>query len=498
MVANYEYYRDEINADQVDIEAIKLIPADYAFENTVLPIKVENNTMIVVLGTKTDKTIINTLKFITKKDIVCYVAEDELLKRNIKAIYEVASIKRAVEDLKLDLGKETKKHISEDTEIVNAPAVKLVESLLNKAISEKASDIHIEPEERDFRIRYRIDGSLINVFTLPKEIYNNIVTRIKVMCNMDISEKRIPQDGNFTHNFENSFYDMRVSSIPTVNDEKIVIRILDRYVNYLDINKIYFEQQQKSMIDKILKHNHGIILATGPTGSGKSTTLYAMLKELNKNNINITTIEEPVEYMMKGINQINVNNKAGITFARGLRSILRQDPDVIMIGEIRDEETAAIAIRAAITGHLVLSTVHTNSAFGTINRLAEMGVERYLLADAIIAVIAQRLVKKLCTFCRKEYKPSEYEARVLNLNNDNVKLYRGEGCSKCHYTGYRGRVPVSEIMYVDDSVKQAIIKETLYNDHTVNNDMINNCVKLVLNGLTTTDELIKVANGDIF
>jgi Type II secretory pathway, ATPase PulE/Tfp pilus assembly pathway, ATPase PilB len=321
-----------------------------------------------------------------------------------------------------------------------------------------------------------------------------MITRIKVVAGMDISEKRLPQDGKFQHCCKDSILDLRVSSLPTIYGEKLVLRILDRKMEYCNIEKLYESIEQRKLIKKILLRSSGIILATGPTGSGKSTTLYAMLNELNRKSVNITSIEDPVEYTISGINQINVNTKSGISFAVGLRSILRQDPDVIMIGEIRDEETAAIAIRAAITGHLVLSTLHTNDAVGTINRLAEMGIERYLLADALIAVISQRLVSKICCSCRIEYTPSKTEEKLLKIHGGS-KVYRGKGCSKCNYNGYKGRIMVSEILTIDEKLRKAISKGS---DFIIESkSLVSQCREMVLRGITTTEELIRISNGTV-
>lgn len=480
---------------------MKLIPGEFALKNTILPIKLDSNTLTVAMKNE-DNALIKALRLITKYNINTVILKESTLKSLIKYFYEMIGVDRAVEDIRLsknNLINLSKVNTDEKFMIDNAPAVKLVDHIINSAINNKASDIHIEPGDENISIRYRIDGRLINSLSIPMDVYSSIITRIKILCCMDISEKRIPQDGKCQHTYQEDTYDIRASSIPTIFGEKIVIRILNKSFYYCNLGKIFEDESQRTMIRKFMSHSHGIILMTGPTGSGKSSTLYAMLNELNKKDINITTIEDPVEYTMKGINQINVNTKAGITFAAGLRSILRQDPDVIMLGEIRDEETASIAIRAAITGHLVLSTIHTNNAYGTINRLIEMGIEKYLLADALIGIISQRLVRKICENCKEPYHPSSFERKVLKLD-ERMKLFKGRGCSFCHNTGYSGRTAVSEILYVDDGIKNNIMSMSVINDkERLRNSLqlIDNCKDIVLKGITTFDELCNISNGFI-
>ncbi|MDP4090507.1 MAG: GspE/PulE family protein, partial [Bacillota bacterium] len=404
-MSDYNFDFNELNVRDIDIDILKKLPEDFAVKYKLLPFGINKENLLIATSGESNMEIQSKLKLICKMNVLLIQCKDTLLEMLIEDAYRFLSFNRAVEALKDEIVKENEKTKSVDIkdEDAGAPAVTIVEYIIDSAIRQRASDIHIEPEEEEVRIRYRIDGDIIEFTRVLTEIYNAVTTRIKVISNMDISEKRLPQDGKCQWCSTGKYYDLRLSSIPTLFGEKFVIRVLDKSTYFCNLDMIYEDHEQRTLVKRILANSGGIILATGPTGSGKSTTLYAMINELNNRKVNITTIEDPVEYTMKGINQINVNTKAGITFASGLRSVLRQDPDIIMVGEIRDEETALIALRAAITGHLVLSTLHTNSAVGTINRLVEMGVKRYLLTDALKAVISQRLIRKICERCKISY-----------------------------------------------------------------------------------------------
>lgn len=367
----------------------------------------------------------------------------------------------------------------------------------------RASDIHIEPFEHEIRIRYRIDGDLRLVNTLGIESLAPLVARIKILAGLNIAEKRIPQDGRIMMRIGEYDVDLRVSILPVVSGEKIVIRILNRSSYEFGRERLGLSAENIEKLDRILSNPHGIILVTGPTGSGKSTTLYTVLNDLNTDKVNIVTIEDPVEYTLNGVNQVNVNTKAGLTFASGLRSILRQDPDVVMIGEIRDEETAQIATRAAITGHLVLSTLHTNDAPTTISRLVDMGVEPYLVASSITGVIAQRLVKKICPHCKQAYEASDHEKFFLCEDLEkSLTLYKGTGCGHCQQTGYIGRTGVYEIMEITKAHREAISQNkdaTVLREISLQHNMrllADECKTLVLAGITTLEELADVAVFD--
>ena len=379
--------------------------------------------------------------------------------------------------------------------------MRLVDSVIREAIPYRASDIHIEPFEKQVRVRYRIDGDLQLRAEFPIESYPAICARIKIISGLNIAERRVPQDGRINMNIGGKEYDFRVSSLPTVYGEKFVIRILDKTSFSFTRSELGFTDTENAVVDKILAHPHGIVLLTGPTGCGKSTTLYSFLKELNKSDVNIVTVEDPVEYTLPGVNQTQVNTKAKMTFASALRSILRQDPDIIMIGEIRDEETAQIAIRAAITGHLVFSTLHTNDAPGAIVRMTDMGVEDYLVSDALVGVIAQRLVKRLCPACKKRGKTTQKEMEILGLTEP-VTISRPQGCQFCNGTGYKGRVAVHEIMYLNEQMRQAVVGEKSLEklrELARANGMIslwNSCREYVLKGVTSIQELMSLDSDE--
>ena len=387
--------------------------------------------------------------------------------------------------------------IDKDDDVINNPSVRLVDSIIKEAVPFRASDIHIEPFEKAVKVRYRIDGDLRLRAEFPIESYPAICARLKILSGISIAERRLPQDGRISMTINGTDYDFRVSTLPTVYGEKFVIRVLDKTSFNFTRTDLGFTAEENVVIDKILAHAYGIVLLTGPTGCGKSTTLYSFLKEINRPNVNVITVEDPVEYTMHGVNQVQVNTKANLTFANALRSILRQDPDVIMVGEIRDEDTAEIAVRAAITGHLVFSTLHTNDAPGAVVRLEDMKVNDYLVADALVGVIAQRLVKRLCPACKKRGRTSEAEMKILGLDEP-ASVFRPQGCQFCGNTGYKGRVAVHEIMYVSERIKSAItasrsadeLRQLAEEEGMVN--LWDSCKKLVLKGVTDIAELMSL------
>ncbi|MBQ8449234.1 MAG: type II/IV secretion system protein [Clostridia bacterium] len=382
-----------------------------------------------------------------------------------------------------------------ENDVVNNPSVRLVDSIIKEAVPYRASDIHIEPFEKVVKVRYRIDGDLQERAEFAINSYSAICARIKIMAGLNIAERRVPQDGRINLIIGGKEFDFRVSSLPTVFGEKFVIRVLDKTSFRFTRDDLGFTENENVLLDKMLAKPHGIILLTGPTGCGKSTTLYSFLKEVNTSAVNIVTVEDPVEYIMPGINQTQVNTKANMTFAAALRSILRQDPDIIMIGEMRDEETAEIAVRAAITGHLVFSTLHTNDAPGAITRLEDMGVADYLVADSLVGVIAQRLVKRLCPECRKKGKSNAKEMEILGIKEP-ISIYRPMGCQFCNGTGYKGRIAVHEIMFMNENMRAAVAKEKnleVLRELAKQNGMVtlwSSCRSLVLKGVTSIQELM--------
>lgn len=389
---------------------------------------------------------------------------------------------------------------SDDSEIDDAPIVQLVRSILEQAVRQRASDIHIEALENKVRVRYRIDGALCTKMEYDNSLLPAISTRIKIMGGMDIAEKRKPQDGRLSLVIDGQEYDIRISSVPTVYGEKLVLRISSKINLTKDKKDLGFAPDELVKFDHMMSHPYGIIFVTGPTGSGKSTTLYTALSELNKDEVNIVTVEDPVEAALEGINQIQVNNKVNLTFATALRSILRQDPDIIMIGEIRDRETASIAVQASITGHLVVSTLHTNNATGTLDRMVDMGVERYMLADSVVGVIAQRLVRKLCPHCRKKRLATAEEKRIMHLTEEeSVEIYEPVGCNLCNDTGYYGRKGIFEIMEMNEEIQRLIAegsdsKNLIYAaKRNGMRTLRENGVRDVLAGITSIEELQKAS-----
>ena len=495
-------YIDGINLinSNIDKVVIRSITKELAEKYCLVPFKICKDEIHIAMNDITDIEAIDNIKFITHKKVITYKSKKEDLLLAINFYYEkedAENILRTIENQN-NIQLEDKTEAQELSEhIKNSPIVKFIDFIFNSAINMKASDIHMEPYEDIVQIRFRIDG-VLNIFKkIPTEVYSSICLRIKVISNLNIVEKRLPQDGKISYQNKNDNYDLRVSIIPTIYGEKIVIRILYKTnANFsMELAKIY--SRANIDINKFLKSNHGIILITGPTGSGKSTTLYSMLSSLNNADRSIVTIEDPVEYTLFGISQINVNNKSGLTFAEGLKSILRQDPDIIMVGEIRDEETAEIAVRAAITGHLVFSTLHTNDAVDSILRLIDMKVPAYLLADSVIAVIAQRLVRTLCNECKEEYDPSVIELKLIN-GKTGQRLFKKKGCQKCNYTGYKGRTMIFELAKLDKEQKRMIQNNEsidIIKESCIKKGMIplkDDCIKLVKDGITSIEELYKL------
>lgn len=502
-----------IELDMLDIDKslVEKFSYDFLKKNKFVPVSYDdkNGVMLVAVGRPADCNAISALAVAFNCDFDFVLVPPVQIDRYIDSIVAVISTSMALSDLNSEkdnkLFADAKSQMQvvafKEEEVINNPAVRLVDSFIKEAIPYRASDIHIEPFDKVVRVRYRIDGDLQTRAEFPIESYPAICARLKIMAGMNIAERRTPQDGRINMVVSGKEFDFRVSSLPTVYGEKFVIRILDKTSFHFTRADLGFPESSNAIIDKILARPNGVILLTGPTGSGKSTTLYAFLKEVNNPTVNIVTVEDPVEYTMSGINQTQINTKANMTFAGALRSILRQDPDIIMIGEIRDEETAQIAIRAAITGHTVFSTLHTNDAPGAITRLEDMGVQDYLLADALAGVIAQRLVKRLCPACKKKGKTTTKEMEILGISEP-VTIARPRGCQFCNHTGYKGRIAVHEIMYVNDEMRAAITREKSVDkmrEIARNNGMVplwNTCKDYVLKGVTSIQELMSLDAGN--
>lgn len=493
----------DLNVIDFNRKAISLIPENLCKKYTLIPFGFEKNKIQVTLADPLNIFAIDDVAISTGFEIESYISKKDDIKKYIGIYYSSQQVDNAAIQLSKESTKALKNASKESFEVssdVNsAPVVKMVDYMIKNAVELRTSDIHIEPFEKEIRIRYRIDGRLRTVNKLGIESLGPLVTRIKIMAGLNIAEKRIPQDGKILIKINDREIDLRVSILPVVYGEKIVIRILNKDNGLLSKAQLGMSDEDIEKLDKIVSNPHGIILVTGPTGSGKSTTLYTLLSELNSNEANIVTVEDPVEYTMDGVNQVNVNEKSGLTFASGLRSILRQDPDIVMIGEIRDEETAEIAVRAAITGHLVLSTLHTNDAPSSIVRLVDMGIKPYLVSTSVVGIMAQRLVRRVCSNCRIAYEASEQEKKILGWDVDEpLTLYKGKGCGYCQETGYKGRVGIYEIMEVTREYRQAIndgVSSDTLRDIAIKNGMVtlkDECRKLVLDGVTTVEELSNI------
>jgi type IV pilus assembly protein PilB len=451
-----------------------------------------------------DIIAIDDISIITNMQVEPVLSTKAQINMAIDKIFGATQAMQAAEQYRKEREKDkAKMNIDEedgDSEVDNSPIVQLVRSILEQGVRRRASDIHIEALEFQVRVRFRIDGALVQVMTYDIDLLSAIVARIKIIGGMDIAEKRKPQDGRIAMTVDRRDYDVRVSILPTINGEKVVMRLTSKENLTRDKKNLGFSEEELEKFDRILKNPHGIILVTGPTGSGKSTTLYTALSELNTEDVNIITVEDPVEANMEGINQVHVNEKAGLTFASALRSILRQDPDIIMIGEIRDGETAGIAVKAAITGHLVVSTLHTNGTASTVTRLVDMGVESYLIGDSLVGVIAQRLVRRLCPECKKLTYATEEEKRLLGVNTiGDLPIYEANGCEACGGTGYHGRIGVYEIMPVTNDLRIKIaagaradeIKEQAVSEGM--NTLAVSAARLCVQGVTSFKEALKIA-----
>jgi type IV pilus assembly protein PilB len=475
----------------------------------VFPVKQIGDTLYLAMSDPLNFVAVEEVKSATKLKIIPMIATKESISRAVEALYGNVGAASAIADMKKDAAEDTEEistafastSIGEE-DAHSAPTVRLVNSILEKAVIKRASDIHIEPKEKELLVRMRIDGQLKPVLTVPKNLQASVVSRFKIIAFMDIAERRTPQDGRANIKIKNSNVDLRVSTLPCIYGEKVVLRLLEKDSGLLEKEKIGLYGEDLNKFDKLLKFVNGVVLITGPTGSGKSSTMYTMIEELNKDNVNLVTLENPVEYDVEGCNQVQINEKTGMTFANGLRAILRQDPDIIAIGEIRDGETAQIAMQSAITGHLVLSTIHTNDALSTIDRLLDIGIEPYLIAAALKGVVSQRLVRKICNHCKEQYKPTTTEMASIGLPpNDDVRFYRGKGCPMCNGTGYEGRTAVFEILILNNAFNAAIsdgankrdLEEILEKGGNFVS-MAKSCRRLVLQGTTTLNEALKTIN----
>ncbi|WP_404329431.1 GspE/PulE family protein [Mesobacillus maritimus] len=479
-----------------DTNLFSLISKDTASRNQVVPLRKEGDKLLVAMSDPMDFFAIDDLRLSTGFQIEKVIATKDDIIRTINKYYDMD------EDFEELVGS-TKSGENDQEESLtdeSSPIVKLVNQILLSAVTQKASDIHIDPQETKVVVRYRVDGILRVERSLPKNMQNVLTARIKILANLDITEHRVPQDGRIKINVEYYPIDLRVSTLPTVYGEKVVMRILDLSSSLTDLNKLSFNKVNLTRFNQLIEKPNGIVLITGPTGSGKSSTLYAALNKLNSESVNIITVEDPVEYRLEGISQIQVNSNVGMTFAAGLRAILRQDPDIVMVGEIRDRETAETAVRASLTGHLVLSTLHTNDAISSINRLIDMGVEPFLVATALTGVVAQRLVRKVCRDCAEGHEPSKRELEMFAKRGLKIeKIMRGKGCASCSMSGYKGRVAIQEVVVVDDEIRRLImngesvakLRQIAIQNKTI--FLVDDGLLKVKQGLTTTEEVLRVA-----
>lgn len=496
-------YVDLTNA-KIEDEILNLVPSALLKKHMMIPFEyaADNpNVIRVAMVDPLDIEAADDINIVTNLQVETVITTRRSLNMALDKYFGQKEVFSAVDEY----AKEKEAKLEENEELYNedvnsSPIVQLVKSMIEQAVRQRASDIHIEPMERQVRVRYRIDGALYERMVYSQRLLSAIVARIKIIGGMDISEKRKPQDGRITQVVDRQEYDIRASILPTVYGEKVVMRLTSKNALTLEKKRLGLNDAELEKFDHILENPHGILLVTGPTGSGKSTTLYTALSELNKEDVNIITVEDPVEANIDGINQVQVNPKADLTFASALRSILRQDPDIIMIGEIRDAETAQIAVQASITGHLVVSTLHTNSAASTVTRLADMGIESYLIADSVVGIIAQRLVRRLCLDCKQEYEAPLEEKELLGCSTEQpLKLYKPCGCDKCDNTGYKGRIGVYEIMEVTPRLKRVIahnedadkIKDVALEDGMKTLRM--RAAEYVVDGTTSITEMLKVS-----
>lgn len=475
---------------ELNFNLLDKFPREKLLEYEALPFIEKEKEIIFITSNPFKLEEINEFKFYIQKSIKIELVTYS----NMKNLLDYFDNKYQQSQVLDDYATNNKDITDVENDVtVNAPIITLCDSILKDAVTRGASDIHIEPLSENVKIRFRIDGMLSKVNELTDDIYPAVLARFKIMAGLNIAERRVPQDGKINQTFNGVKYDFRVSTIPTIHGEKIVIRIYILNLAETDFYKLGFDDVEEEIVKKMITRPHGIVLLTGPTGSGKSTTLYSFLHYLNDDSRNIITVEDPVENEIEGINQVQVNPKANLTFASALRSILRQDPNVIMIGEIRDEETAQIATRAAITGHLVLSTIHTNNVAGVVTRLINMGIPRYLVADSLIGAISQRLVRKLCPRCKKAHLTTESENKLLGLD-ESVIIYEKVGCPHCNNSGYLGRIGVFEMMVIDDDIRNLIMDNDFTSDKllellkTKEEDILDNTKRRVLSGITSVEE----------
>ncbi len=503
-------YERELSGRELEAELVRGIPIQFAKTHGIVPVKRVNGLVEVATSDPLNFFAIEDVKNILRSEIETILTPPQAVIEFINRLYDRASV--SAEGVMGDLANNDLSLIAQELEEPEdlldaddeAPIIRLVNSLLFQSVKERASDIHIEPREKDLVVRFRIDGVLYEILRPPRHFQNSITSRVKIMGGLNIAEKRLPQDGRIRIKVAGKDVDIRLSTVPTSHGERIVMRLLDRATVLLSVDQLGFDSSQRTVFNDLIHRTHGIILVTGPTGSGKTTTLYAALNQINQPDKNIITIEDPVEYQLEGISQIQVNSKINLTFANGLRSIVRQDPDVVLVGEIRDTETAEIAIQASLTGHLVFSTLHTNDAPSAVTRLVDMGIEPFLISSSLMASLAQRLVRVLCAQCKAPDQPDLATLEIIDmLDKKEANFYKPEGCPVCLQTGYVGRSAVYELMLVDDRIRELInrnadsnaIKKAAREGGMLT--LREDAARKALSGLTSLSEVVRVTQEDI-
>ena len=497
----------------IPVELAQLVPKNIARAHQVVPVKVMMDELYLAMSDPLNFYAMEEVQKAVRKKVVPVLATADAIEHAMQVLYGNEGAAKAIEEMKREAAERGAGRSDDDYAFVSnkiddesvnsAPTIRLVNSIIERAVTERASDIHLEPQEFVMQVRIRVDGLMRDTLTVPKDLQGSVISRLKIMAGLNIAERRIPQDGRCNIKVKQKDIDLRVSTLPTVYGEKIVVRLLDKTGGAITKDAIGMSGDDLEKYEKMIRCRSGVILIAGPTGSGKSTTMNAMIGDLNRREVNLVTLEDPVEYNIEGVNQVQINEKTGMTFANGLRAILRQDPDIIAVGEIRDGETAEIAMRAAITGHVVLSTVHTNDAVGTIERLIDIGVEPYLVASALRGVISQRLVRRLCPHCKEAYQPSAEELQDLGIaDGAGMQFYRSKGCPKCFDTGYHGRIAVFEFLPVDRAIRtmisggsaraqiEAYLKDAAQKTGFIS--LRDNGLRLLAEGVTSVEELLRV------
>ena len=498
----------------IPTELAQVVPKNIAKQYTVVPIRAVKDELYLAMSDPLNFYAIEEVRKAVRRKVVPVLATKDAIEHSIQILYGNEGAARAIEEMRREAGAAetapeadtafTSNQLGDDS-VSSAPTIRLVNSIIERAVLERASDIHLEPHETELLVRMRIDGIMQDILTVPRDLQNSVLSRIKIMAGLNIAERRVPQDGRFNVRVKDKNIDLRISTLPTVYGEKIVARLLDKSGGRIALEAIGLTDEGLAAIKNLLKYRNGVILVVGPTGSGKTTSMYTTTHEINTRDVNLVTLEDPVEYNIEGVNQVQINEKVGLTFASGLRSILRQDPDIIAVGEIRDGETADIAMRAAITGHVVLSTIHTNDAVGTIERLEDIGVEPYLVASAMRGMVSQRLLRKICPNCKQAYTATEEELRDLDIPDEvGLTLYRGKGCPNCFNTGFRGRTAVVEVMTLNsklrrliaDGAPRAAIEDELHKPGSGFVSLRESAINLAREGVTTASEILRVVNDD--